>query len=125
MAVPLQEEGLGVGQGVPPHPRAESAELAKREGEAGNVANDRHGLARMGASDLLEGGGHAVEDVLACLAVGDSLLQVLLDDPSAEHFGGPSADGRVGRAFVLSDADLGQLRRRAAARSAGRSAVLE
>jgi len=30
------------------------------------VANDRDGFAGMGAGDLLEGGGHAVENVPAC-----------------------------------------------------------
>ena len=74
------------------------------------MASDRDGFAGMGAGDLLEGGGHAVEDVLACLAVGDSLLQVLVDDPGAEHLGGPFADGRVGRAFMSADAGLGQFR---------------
>jgi len=48
--------------------------------------------------------------VLAGLAVGDSLLQVLVDDPGAEHLAGPSADGGFGRAFVLADAGLRQLR---------------
>ena len=51
------------------------------------MANDRDGLARMGAGDLLKGGRHAGDDLMPRLAVCRALSEVLLDHPGAKHVG--------------------------------------
>src|SRR5919109_1359242 len=57
-AVPLDEEGPRVRQRRSPDGGGEGAEPGERDGEAADVADDRDGLARMGAGDLLDGCRH-------------------------------------------------------------------
>jgi hypothetical protein len=88
VAVPLNEERPRVRQGRAPDPGAGGAEPAQGDGEAGDVADDRHGLAGVGAGDLPEGRRHAGDDLLPRLAIGRAAAEVLPDDPGAELGGG-------------------------------------
>jgi hypothetical protein len=54
VAVPLDEEEARVRQQRAPDRGAERAEPPKRDGEAGDMPDDRDGLAGVGAGDLQE-----------------------------------------------------------------------
>ncbi|MES5823342.1 hypothetical protein ABKA17_36015 [Streptomyces sp. RG80] len=60
------------------------------------MADDRDGLAGVGADDLLEGRCSAGNDVVSRFAVRDTSAQIPLDNPGAQHFGCLFPDGGVG-----------------------------
>jgi hypothetical protein len=59
------------------------------------VADEGDGLVAVLVDDELECFSHAGDDVMPGLAVRDSLLQVVLNDPGAEHLSCLPAHGTV------------------------------
>lgn len=70
------------------HARAERAQMAEGEGETGDMADDRDGLARMSAGNLLKSRRHASDDLMPPLAVCSASPKGLLTHPGTEHVGG-------------------------------------
>jgi hypothetical protein len=74
---------------------ARAPRIPKDLAAAAYLADERDGLARVCAGDLLEGCCRAGDDLLPYLAVCDSLSEVLLDHPGMEAFGCPLSHGRT------------------------------